>query len=65
MGIGRQFDMFTVAESVETRAEAAFLASIGVDCLQGYRYGAPETRPDWFQPFGRRRAARKPERAAG
>lgn len=46
--IGQQFDMFTVAESVETQAEADFLARAGVDCLQGYHYGAPETRPSWL-----------------
>ncbi|WP_128253239.1 EAL domain-containing protein [Falsirhodobacter deserti] len=45
--IGRHFEMVTVAESVETVAEAEFLRSIGVDCLQGYLFGAPTTRPDW------------------
>jgi EAL domain-containing protein (putative c-di-GMP-specific phosphodiesterase class I) len=56
--IGRQFDMFTVAESVETRAEAAYLATIGIDCLQGYHYGAPEIRPAWFRPAGRKAPGR-------
>jgi EAL domain-containing protein (putative c-di-GMP-specific phosphodiesterase class I) len=46
--IGRQFDMFTVAENVETKAEADFLVNAGIDCLQGYYYGAPETRPAWL-----------------
>lgn len=57
--IGREFDMFTVAESVETRAEADFLAAAGVDCLQGYYYGAPQTKPDWLTPArgGARKAA--------
>lgn len=50
--IGQQFDMFTVAEAVETAEEAAFLASIGVDCLQGYYYGAPETKPAWLKKPG-------------
>ena len=45
--IGQQLDMLTVAEQVETRADAAFLAGIGLDCLQGYLYGAPTTRPPW------------------
>lgn len=39
--VAHQFEMFAVAESVETRAEAAFLRGIGVDCLQGYLYGVP------------------------
>ncbi|QUS35894.1 EAL domain-containing protein [Falsirhodobacter algicola] len=45
--IGRHFEMVVVAESVETVAEAEFLRGIGVDCLQGYLFGAPSTRVDW------------------
>ncbi|MEM1063872.1 MAG: EAL domain-containing protein [Pseudomonadota bacterium] len=45
VSIGQHFDMFTVAESVETAREAAYLQSMGVDCLQGYRFGAPRTSP--------------------
>ncbi|SFI99764.1 EAL domain-containing protein [Jannaschia pohangensis] len=48
--IGQQFDMFTVAERVETRGEAQFLVDAGIDCMQGYYYGAPEVRPSWFLP---------------
>lgn len=47
VAIARQFDMFTVAEAVETAGEAAFLAQAGVDCLQGYHFGRPEVGPDW------------------
>ncbi|MEM7709200.1 MAG: EAL domain-containing protein [Pseudomonadota bacterium] len=50
IAIARQFDMFTVANAVETAEEAQFLAEAGVDCLQGYHYGAPRTRPDWLPP---------------
>ncbi|GIT90082.1 diguanylate phosphodiesterase [Jannaschia pagri] len=53
IAVGRTFDMFTVAESVESRAEAQFLAQAGVECLQGYYYGAPETKPAWMTPEGR------------
>jgi len=48
VSIAQQFDMFTVAEAVETEAEAAFLRNAGVDCLQGYHFGAPRLRPDWL-----------------
>ena len=48
VSIGRHFDMFTVAERVESREEAAFLTAAGIDCMQGYYYGAPETRPAWL-----------------
>lgn len=48
--IGQQFDMFTVAESVETAAEARFLVRAGFDCLQGFHYGAPQVRPGWLDP---------------
>lgn len=47
LSIGRHFEMVTVAESVETVEEAEFLRSIGVDCLQGYLFGAPSTKPVW------------------
>ena len=50
VGIGRQFGMFTVAEAVETEAEAAYLRSTGIDCLQGYLYGAPTLKPEWNIP---------------
>lgn len=50
--IGHQFDMFTVAEAVETQAEADFLVNLGIDCMQGYYYGAPETKPDWLPAPG-------------
>lgn len=53
IGVARQFDMFTVAEAVETEAEAAVLRSMGVDCLQGYLYGAPTIRPIWLRDQAR------------
>ncbi|WP_371157435.1 EAL domain-containing protein [Jannaschia sp. 2305UL9-9] len=55
--IGQQFDMFTIAEKVETRAEAQFLVNAGIDCLQGFYYGAPETKPTWFHPTDQGRPA--------
>lgn len=48
--IAHHFDMFTIAESVETAEEAAFLIDIGVDCLQGYYFGAPTIAPPWKSP---------------
>ncbi len=47
VGIARNFDMATVAEFVETEADAQALLALGVDCLQGYRFGAPEMTPRW------------------
>lgn len=40
--VAHQFEMFAVAEGVETEAEAALLTSLGVDCLQGYLFGVPK-----------------------
>lgn len=48
IAIAQQFDMLTVAESVETRQDADYLISIGIDCLQGYLFGAPTIRPPWI-----------------
>lgn len=50
ISIGRHFDMFTVAEAVETEQEAEHLRALGVDCLQGYLFGAPSVRPAWSEP---------------
>lgn len=57
VGIAKQFDMLVVAESVETQAEAEFLVSIGVDCLQGFLYGAPTVSPPWLEEMKERNRA--------
>ncbi len=57
VGIAKQFDMLIVAESVETQAEAEFLVSIGVDCLQGFLYGAPTVSPPWLENMKQRNRA--------
>ncbi|MDP2063138.1 MAG: EAL domain-containing protein [Phaeovulum sp.] len=56
MSIARHFDMFTVAESVENGRDAAFLQSLGIDCMQGYYYGAPTIVPPWKVPAAQLRA---------
>lgn len=47
ISIAHHFDMLTVAECVENAADAAKLRELGVDCLQGYHFGAPTTQPVW------------------
>ncbi|MEL7026066.1 MAG: EAL domain-containing protein [Pseudomonadota bacterium] len=47
LSIAQHFGMLTVAENVEQKADAEWLAASGVDCLQGYFFGAPALRPDW------------------
>ncbi|WP_372839603.1 EAL domain-containing protein [Phaeovulum sp.] len=56
MSIARHFDMFTVAESVESARDAAFLQSLGIDCMQGYYFGAPTIVPPWKAPVAEMRA---------
>lgn len=50
ISIAEQFDMLTVAQSVEREADAAMLTEMGVDCLQGYYYAAPTVQPTWMAP---------------
>lgn len=50
LAIAQQFDMFTVAEFVETAPDAHMLAELGIDFLQGYYFGAPSVDPPW-QPI--------------
>lgn len=57
ISVGQQFDMFTVAESVENAADAAYLTQIGVDCLQGYYYGAPTVAEPWKADARERKSA--------
>lgn len=47
-GVAREFGMFTVAESVESEKDAIYLIEHGIDCLQGYFYGAPSVTPPWL-----------------
>ncbi|MCI2395438.1 EAL domain-containing protein [Aliiroseovarius sediminis] len=47
LSLARHFDMFTVAKNVENHMDAAYLASIGVDCMQGYYFGVPTINPYW------------------
>jgi EAL domain-containing protein (putative c-di-GMP-specific phosphodiesterase class I) len=49
VSVARHFEMFTVAEGVETLAEAEYLRGIGVDCLQGYLFGSPTVKPDFLR----------------
>lgn len=41
VSVAQSFEMFTVADGVDSEAEAGFLRNAGVDCLQGYHFGAP------------------------
>lgn len=47
VSIGRHFDMLVVAEQVEGPEDAEYLIRAGVDCLQGYHFGAPKRRVDF------------------
>ena len=56
ISIGRHFEMFTVAAAVETVEEANQLRAMGVDCLQGYLFGAPSVKPVWTRENHRKTA---------
>jgi len=47
ISVAHHFDMLSVAESVETEADAVWLARAGIDCVQGYLYGAPQLNTTW------------------
>lgn len=54
ISIAAHFDMMTVAEYVENERDALVLTEMGIDCLQGYYFGAPSTRPSWLHNAGKR-----------
>lgn len=44
--VAHQFEMFAVADGVESAEDALILQSMGVDCLQGYHFGVPRFKLD-------------------
>lgn len=56
VSIAEQFEMFTVAECVEDAKDVHFLESIGIDCMQGYYFGAPTITPPWHPQTVQQRA---------
>ncbi|WP_373355099.1 EAL domain-containing protein [Pseudoroseicyclus sp. CXY001] len=40
--VAHQFEMYVVAEGVETAKEAAHMTRLGADCLQGWHFGVPK-----------------------
>jgi len=48
VSVARHLKLRVVAEGVETRAQADFLAGIGCDCLQGYLYARPLPLAAWL-----------------
>jgi diguanylate cyclase (GGDEF)-like protein len=47
IGLSKAFGLKTVAEWVETEADAALLAEWGIDMMQGRLFGGAETLPPW------------------
>jgi diguanylate cyclase (GGDEF)-like protein len=48
LDLARNFGMKTVAEWVDNEADAMLLKGLGVDYLQGFLLGRPETNPVWL-----------------
>jgi EAL domain-containing protein (putative c-di-GMP-specific phosphodiesterase class I) len=49
LGLAKGFGFHTVAEGVETAAEAAILHREGIGYMQGYYYGRPSLDRPWLQ----------------
>ena len=45
--LAQTFDVKTVAEMVDDRADADILRRLGVDYLQGFMFGVPSAAPSW------------------
>jgi EAL domain-containing protein (putative c-di-GMP-specific phosphodiesterase class I) len=48
IGIAEAFNLETVAECIETPAEARILTDLGVPYLQGFLYGRPSLKRPWI-----------------
>ncbi len=53
IAMSREMDLFTVAENVEGPQVAAILEEAGIDCMQGYFFGAPTVTPYWAREGSR------------
>jgi EAL domain-containing protein (putative c-di-GMP-specific phosphodiesterase class I) len=53
LGLAQGLKLRTVAECVETGAEAEWLLEQGVDLFQGYYFGRPDTKPAWRDAAGK------------
>lgn len=62
VSVAGHFGMLTVAEAVETAADADWLTAAGIDCLQGYHLAAPSLAPPW-EPCEDRAAIQRPASA--
>ncbi|MEE9428604.1 MAG: EAL domain-containing protein [Paracoccaceae bacterium] len=49
ISLGQHFEMYTVAEIVESEKDVEFLVEAGIDCMQGYFFGVPTVRPIWLR----------------
>ena len=49
ISVARHFEMYIVAEQVESELDVEFLVNSGIDCMQGYFFGAPTVRPLWLR----------------
>jgi diguanylate cyclase (GGDEF)-like protein len=49
LSMARHLGLKVVAEGVETRAQAEFLATNGCDAMQGYLYARPQPLEDWLR----------------
>ena len=47
IAVAREFEILVTAESVEAKEDAEFLVANGVDCMQGYLFGAPSVSAPW------------------
>jgi diguanylate cyclase (GGDEF)-like protein len=47
LGLAQGLNLRTVAECVETEADAEWLRAEGIDLFQGYFFGRPDTKPAW------------------
>lgn len=56
LSLAQHFDMITVAEHVESAADAQYLIDLGCDLLQGYCFAAPTVRPWWHRAAQNRTA---------
>ena len=49
VGLAKNFELKTVAEWADSEEDAKLLANMGIDYLQGFKFGRPDIEPAWLK----------------
>ncbi|PSL18185.1 EAL domain-containing protein [Shimia abyssi] len=57
--IAEKLDIMTIASRIESPQDAQIMAALGIDCLQGFAFGAATVNPPWARAASQKKAAQR------